>query len=71
MFAFRQIGNGNLAADDNDVALGVGLAGYAAPPVLAKASIKDRVRNGVANFIRMTFANRFGSKNETSKHFNN
>ena len=68
MLALRQIGDRDLAADDDDVALGVGLAGDAALAILPQAGVEDGVGNGVANFIRMAFAHGFGSKNETSKH---
>ena len=68
MLALRQIRNRDLTADDHDVALGVGLAGHAALAILPEAGVQDGVGNGVANFVRMAFANGFGSKNETSKH---
>ena len=68
MLALRQIRDGDLAADDHDVALRVGLAGDAALAILPQAGVQDGVGNGVANFIRMTFADGFGSKNEASEH---
>ena len=68
MRAFRQIRNRDFTTDDDDVALRVGLAGDAAPAILPKTGVKDGIGNGVANFIRMTFANGFGSKNEAAEH---
>ena len=56
VLALRQIRDRDLAADDDDVALGVGLAGDAALAILPKTGVQDGVGNGVANFIRMTFA---------------
>jgi hypothetical protein len=47
----------NLAADDDDVALGVGLARDSAISILSETSVEHRVRNRVTNFIRMTFSN--------------
>src|SRR5438067_7376554 len=58
----------DLAAHHHHVALGVGLAGHAALFVDGQAGVEYGVGDGVTNFIRMTFANGFGSKNETSEH---
>jgi len=50
------------------MALGKSLAGNAAFRILPETSVEHCVRNGVANFIRMTFTDGFGRKNETTKH---
>jgi hypothetical protein len=50
------------------MALGKSLAGDTAFRILPETSVEHGVRNGVANFIRMTFTDGFGSKNETTKH---
>ena len=47
---------GDFAADDDDVGFGVALAGDTAEFVLREAGIQDGVRNGVANLVRMAFA---------------
>ena len=65
---FRQIRNGNFAADDDDVALGVSLARDAAAFVTGDAGVEHGVGNSVANFVGMTFADGFGSKDETAEH---
>ena len=59
---------GDFAAHDDDIALGVGLAGDAAVRVLREAGVEDGVGNGVANFVGMAFANGLGGENETSRH---
>jgi hypothetical protein len=64
----RQIGDGDLAADYDDVAFRVGFAGNPALAVLPEASVEHGVGDGVANFIRMAFAHGFGSKNKASEH---
>jgi hypothetical protein len=71
VFALRQIGDRDLTADDYDVALGVGLTGHSALAILPQAGVQDGVGNGVTNLVRMTLANGFGSKNETTKHGRN
>jgi hypothetical protein len=48
------------------MALSEGLASDAALRVLPDAGIEHGVGDGVADFVRMTFANGFGSKNETA-----
>ena len=50
------------------MAFGKSLAGHAALRILPETSIEHGIRNGVANLIRMTFTDGFGSKNETTKH---
>ena len=58
----------DLATDDYGVALGKSLAGDPALRILPKTSVKHGIGDGVANFIRMTLTDGFGSKNETTKH---
>ena len=53
---------GDFAADDDDVAFGVGLASDAAVRILRQAGVEHRIGNGVANFVRMAFADGFGEK---------
>src|SRR4051794_8195067 len=66
--AFRQVRNSNFTADNDDVALGVRFARDAAAAILPQTGVQNGIGDRVANFIGMTFANGFGSKNETSKH---
>jgi len=37
-------------------------------PILGQSGIKDGVRNGVTDFVRMTFTNGFRGKDETARH---
>ena len=53
---------GDFAADDDDVALHVSLAGHAAVLVLREAGVQDGVGNGVADFVRVAFADGLGEK---------
>ena len=46
----------DFAADDDDVGLGVAFAGDAAELVLREAGVQHGVGNGVANLVRMAFA---------------
>ncbi len=59
---------GDLAADDDDVALRVGLAGHAAGRVLRQAGVEHGVGNGVANLVGMSFTDGFGGKDVTAGH---
>ena len=68
LLTFLEVGDGDLTTDDDKVALGVSLAGDAAGLILGETGVEDCVGNGVANLIRMTFTDGFGSKNETTKH---
>ena len=61
-----QAGDCDLAADNDDVAFDKGLAGDTAGAVERETGIKDRIGNGVANFVGMAFANGFGGKNITA-----
>ena len=66
--ASGQIGNGNLAADNDDIAFGVSFASDAAVFIAGETSIENGIGNGVANLIGMTFADGFGGKNEATCH---
>jgi hypothetical protein len=61
---------GDFAADNHDVAFGVRFAGHAAARILGQAGVKHSIGNGIADFVRMTFPDRFGRENKTSIHFN-
>ena len=50
---------GDLAGDDHQVGLHQGLAGHPAHRVLGETGVQHRVRNGVANLVRMAFAHGF------------
>ena len=67
-FSRGQIGNRDLATDDDSVALGERLAGDATVWILPQAGVENGIGNGIADFVRMTFPDGFGSKNETTKH---
>jgi hypothetical protein len=54
---FRQTWNSDLATYDDDVAFGERFASHATTPVLFNARVEHGVRNGVANFVGMTFTN--------------
>ena len=58
----------DFAADDDEFALGVGLAGHAAFRVLPQTGVQHGIGNRVADFVRMAFADGFGRKDETTKH---
>src|SRR5581483_2389609 len=60
--------NGDFAADNDHVAFGVGLAGDPAVFILLQTSVEDGVGNGVTNFVRVTFTDRFRGKNKASRH---
>ena len=59
---------GDFAADDDDIALGVTLAGDAAGLVLGQAGVQDRVGDGVADFVRVAFADGLGGEDESFAH---
>ena len=58
----------DFAADHHDIALGVGLAGDAAVFVLRQAGVQHVIRNGVANLVRMAFADGLRRKNKVFAH---
>ena len=55
-----ELGNGDLATDHHDIALGIGLTGDPAGGVQGQAGIEDSVRNSIANFVGVAFADGFG-----------
>ena len=59
---------GDLAADDGDVALHIGLAGHAALRVLRQAGVEHGVGNRVGDLVGVAFADGFGGKNEATGH---
>ena len=62
-FDFR---DGDFAAYHDGVAFHKGLAGDAAGLVNAEAGVEHGIRDGVADFVGMAFANGFGGKNVTA-----
>ena len=60
--------DGDFTADDDEIALGVGFASHAAVRVLREAGVENGIRNGVADFVRMAFADGFGRKDVTAGH---
>lgn len=59
---------GDLAGDDHEVGFDEGLAGDPAHRVLGQTGVEDGIRNGVANLVRMAFADGFGGENKMSTH---
>ena len=53
---------GDLAGYQYETGTACCLAGYTAHRILCDQSIQDGIRNGITDFIRMTFSYRFGSK---------
>ena len=62
---------GDFTADDDDITLGVGLAGDTAVLVLTDAGIEHGVGDGVTDFVGVTFTDGLGGKNETTGHSRN
>ena len=60
--------SGDFAADDNHITLRVGFAGDAAAGILSKTGVQDGVRDGIANFVRVAFADRLGGKDVVFAH---
>ena len=58
----------DFAADHDEIALGVGLAGDAAVFVLRQAGVQHVIGNGVANLVRMAFADGLRRKNKVFTH---
>jgi len=50
---------GDFAADDDEVGLRIGFACDPAAGILRQAGIKHGIRDGIANLVRMAFANGF------------
>src|SRR5512140_1009883 len=64
-----QIGfGGDFAADDDQVAFGVGLASNAAVGILGQAGVQHGVRDGIADFVRVAFADGLGRKDVVFAH---
>src|SRR5215469_2250006 len=59
---------GNLASDHDEVTLGQRFAGDPALRVLSQACVQDAIRNGVADFVRMTFGHGFRGKDISIRH---
>ena len=59
---------GDFAADDDDVGFGVAFAGDAAEFVLRQAGVQHGVGNGVANLVRMAFADGLRGKDVVFAH---
>ena len=59
---------GDFAADDDDVGFGVALAGDAAELVLREAGVQHGIGNGVANLVRVAFADGLGGKDKVFAH---
>ena len=65
-----QVGvRGDFAGEHDHVALHERFAGHAAAFVLGQTRVEDRVGNGVANFVRVAFANRLGRKDVVRGHW--
>src|SRR5205823_6532530 len=60
---------GDFAAHDHEIALGVGFAGHAAGGVLGQAGVEDRVRNSIANFVRVALADGLGREDVVFAHY--
>src|ERR1043166_79022 len=58
----------DLAADDHQVAFGVGFAGDAAGRVLGQAGVQHRIGDGIADFVRVALANGLGGKDVVFAH---
>ena len=65
---FTDLGNGDFAPYHDNVTFYKGLAGNAAFWIDAETGIQDRIGNGIANFVRMAFANGLGGENITVRH---
>ena len=60
--------SGDFAADDNHITLGVSFAGNATAGILSKTGVQDGVRDGIANFVRVAFADGLGGKDVVFAH---
>ena len=60
---------GDFAADHHQIALGVSLAGDAAEFVLRQAGVQHGIRNGVADLVRMAFADGLRGEDVIFAHF--
>ncbi|PON46933.1 hypothetical protein TorRG33x02_324670 [Trema orientale] len=59
----------DLAEDHDHVGLGAGLAGHLAVRVLRQAGVEDRVRDLVAELVRVALVHGFGCEQEGLRHF--
>ncbi len=59
---------GDFTADHHEVALGVGFTRHAAVPVLRQTGVQHIIGNGVANLVRMAFADGLRGKYEVFAH---
>src|ERR1700751_3522974 len=59
---------GNLASDDDEITLGQRFAGDPALMILGQTCVQDAIRNGVADFVRMTFSHGFRGKDISVRH---
>src|SRR5262249_37269141 len=59
---------GDLASDNNQIAFCQSFARNTALGIPGQTRVKDAIRNRIANFIRMTFGNRFRREDITSRH---
>src|SRR5439155_7634255 len=59
---------GDFAREDNEVAFGERLAGDTAQRVLCEPGVQHVIADGIANFIGMTFGDRFGGKDVAVRH---
>jgi len=64
----RDFGNGDFATYDDRVAFNKGFAGHSARFVDGEAGVKNSIGNGIADFVRMAFADGFRGKNITTGH---
>ena len=58
----------NLPGENNEIAFGERLASDSAQRVRVETGVKNVIADGIANFVRVTFSDRFGGKNVTMRH---
>ncbi len=63
-----ELRNGDLTADDDDIALNEGFAGDAAFQVDLEAGVKNGIGDGISNFVRMAFADGLGREDIRAGH---
>src|SRR5208282_4977675 len=59
---------GDFTRDDHKIPFGESFARHATLRILIQASIKDVIRNCIADFVWMPFGHRFGGKDVTTRH---
>ncbi len=67
-FFVLELGDGDLTADDDDVALHKGLAGHAAPRIHGEACVEDGVGDGVGDFVGVAFTDGLGGEDVGAGH---